>query len=116
FVYSCTTLPECRSDGLDEVTVGDEIALAVHRDGQLRQCASCGAEDRLAVLECIELRLVARAEETVSLLLVQRGRAADVGTDLRVGVVVAVVEVLLALTFDHPGGVRGGNRMSMTEL
>ena len=48
--------------------------------------AACGgrAEDRPGLVGDEELRLVARAEQAVGLLLVEAGRAAGVGADLRV--------------------------------
>ena len=55
------------------------------------------SEDRERSLVDVELRLVARAQHPAGLLLVQRDRAADVGADLRVGVVVAELEALLAV-------------------
>ena len=56
---------------------------------QHRQPPGGRAEDRPGVVEDVELRLVARAEQPVGLLLVQAGRAAGVGADLRVRHVVA---------------------------
>ena len=48
---------------------------------------------------------MARAKNSVGLLLVQRCRAANVRADLRVGVVVAEVEVFLPLTLNGALGV-----------
>ena len=52
--------------------------------GSMRQPPGGRAEDRPGVVGDVELRLVARAEQPVGLLLVQAGRAAGVGADLRV--------------------------------
>src|SRR3546814_19661649 len=72
------------SDGFDEVAVRDQIAVLVDGNRQLRQ-RTCGrTEDRPGEVQRIELRLVERAQNAVGLLLVERGRAAQVRADLRV--------------------------------
>src|SRR6516165_3787030 len=58
---------------------------------QLRQASRGWTEDRLGVFEYFELRLVARAEQTRRLLLVQRCGAARVRADLGEGDVLRVV-------------------------
>ena len=63
---------------------GDEVALVVDGDGQLGQRALGRSEDDRRLLGDVELRLVARAEQVVRLLLVQGHRASDVRADLRV--------------------------------
>jgi hypothetical protein len=65
-------LRERRPDGLGEVALGDEVALSVDRDRQLGEGPLRRSEDDLRVLTDVERRLVARAEQVVRLLLVQR--------------------------------------------
>ena len=55
------------------------------RDRKLGEGPLGRAEDHLAAVRDVEGRLVARAEEVVGLLLVQRDGAAHVGADLGVG-------------------------------
>ena len=87
--------------------------LATRKPSSFTVIGNCGsaraAGPKIGLHHCsdVELRLVAGAEDAVGLLLVQRGRAAEVGADLRVGEVVAVVEALLALALDHLLGVLG---------
>src|SRR3954447_20789717 len=80
------TFPEAGADGLLVVRARDEVQPAVlpslHVDRQFRQAAGRRAEHRLGVLQHLELRLVARAEQAAGLLLVERGRAAGVRADL----------------------------------
>ena len=78
-------LPEARADGFGEVALRDEVTLVIHLDGQLRQRAGRGAEDDLRAVRDVELRLVARAQQVVRLLLVEGHGAADVCAHLRVG-------------------------------
>ena len=78
-------LPVARADGLVEVVLRDEVALVVDGDRQLGQRALRRAEDDLRTVGDVERRLVARAQEVVRLLLVERDGAADVRADLRVG-------------------------------
>src|SRR6185295_19518813 len=94
-------LPEGRSDRVGEVPRGDEVALFVHGNRKLGERASRGTENRLRVRGGDELRLVARAEDALGLGLVERRGAAQVRADLRVGVEVAVVVVLLARRLNH---------------
>src|SRR5690606_23119278 len=77
------TLPEARADGFGEVALRDEVALVVDVDRQLRQRTRGRSEDDLGVIADVELRLVARAQQAVRLLLVECHGAADVGADLR---------------------------------
>ena len=78
-------LPEARTDGFGEVAACDEVALSVDGDRQLRQGTGGGPEDDRGAVRDVELRLVARAQEVVRLLLVQCDGAADVRADLGVG-------------------------------
>ena len=96
---SAATLPEARADRFLERSGGDEVALVVDGDLQLRQGPLGRAEDDLAVLRHVEGRLVARAEQVVRLLLVEPDRTTDVGADLGVrnDAVVAPVALLLGL-------------------
>src|SRR3954470_21963584 len=90
-------LPEARSDGLVEVALRDEVALGIDGDRQLRPRSLGRAEDDLCLVRDVELRLMARAQQVVGLLLVERDGAADVGADLGVGDDALVVPVLAAL-------------------
>src|SRR4029079_11435907 len=83
FISASPSFPVARADWFGEVTLGRQVALAVHHDGQLGQGTGGGAEDHLAIVRQVERRLVARAEQVVGLLLPQGDRAADVGADLR---------------------------------
>src|SRR6266511_3127212 len=77
------TLPEGRADGLAEIALGYKVPFLVHVDVEQREGTRRGPEDRLGVPRHVELRLVARAQDVVGLVLVQRDRAADVRADLR---------------------------------
>src|SRR3954447_7830622 len=77
-------LPVARSDRFLEVALRHEVALVVHHQRQLGERPAGGPEDVLRRVGQVERRLVARAEQVVGLLLVQRDRAADVGADLGV--------------------------------
>src|SRR4051812_40179442 len=90
------TLPEARANRFMEIALGDQVALAVHGDRQLRQRSGCRAEDDLAFMRQVEGGLVAGAEQVVGLLLVQCHRAADVRADLGVGNDAVVAPVLPA--------------------
>ncbi len=79
------TAPRSSGRPVREVACGDEETLLVHADRQLRQRSGGRAEDDLRALRRVEGRLVARAQDVVRRLLVQGGRAADVGADLGVG-------------------------------
>src|SRR6476661_5904470 len=78
------TFPEARAYRLGEVAGRDQVALAVHRDGELRKCTGGRAEDDPAVVRQVEGGLVAGAQQVVRLLLPQGDRAPDVGADLGV--------------------------------
>src|SRR4051812_15812247 len=86
-------LPERGSDRFPEVASRDQVPLRVNGNGKLGQRPGGGTENRLRTVGREELGLVARAEDPLRLRLVQRGGAAQVGADLRVGVVVAVVVI-----------------------
>ena len=60
----------------------------------------------------VELRLVARAQDPAGLLFVQRDGAADVRADLRVRVVVAELEALLAVPDPETESDRSRNSMT----
>src|SRR4051812_26834341 len=89
-------LPEVGSDGVLVVGLCHEEALIVHAERQHRQPAAGRSEDRLGVVGEVELRLVARAEQAVRLLLVQAGGAAGVGADLGIRDIVAPHGTLVA--------------------
>src|SRR3954468_9689967 len=78
------TLPVARADGLVEVALRDQVALVIDGDRQLRQGPLRRSEHDLRSVRHVEGRLVARAQEVVGLLLVQRDRTSYVSTDLRV--------------------------------
>src|SRR5688572_13441759 len=82
---SAATVPEPWSDGIGEVTGGDDGALVVDRQRQLGERAGRGSEDRLGPLEDVERRLVARAQQQRGLRLVEADRAPGVGAQLGVG-------------------------------
>src|SRR5204863_1504952 len=78
-------LPEARSDRDLVVRLREQVSVRVHVDGKLSKGPAGRAEHRSRVVGDLELRLVARAQQAVGLLLVQAGRAAGVAADLRVG-------------------------------
>ena len=78
-------LPETRADRLVEVALRDQVSPRVRGDRQLRQRPRGRAEEHRGAARRVERRLVARAEDVVGGLLVERRRAADVGADLGVG-------------------------------
>src|SRR6185437_16032124 len=93
-LLTCSTaLPEARAYRLGEVTACDEVTLGVDCDRQLGQRTLGRPEDHFGLVRDVELRLVARAQQVVGLLLVQCNRAADVGADLGVGDDAVVVPV-----------------------
>ncbi len=69
--------------------------------GQLRQRTGGRAEDDGCAVGHVELRLVARAQQVVGLLLVQGDGAADVRADLGVGDDAVVGPVLAVLGLDE---------------
>ena len=71
--------------GCGEVAGRRDEALGVQHQRQLRQRAGRRAEDDVRPVRRVEGRLVARAQDVVRGLLVQRDRAADVRADLGVG-------------------------------
>jgi hypothetical protein len=73
------------ADRCVEVPGGDEVAVGIHRDRQPWQRPDRRPEEGLGVVGDVELRLVARAQQAVGLLLVDAHRAAEVGADPRVG-------------------------------
>src|SRR6185312_11932385 len=83
-LISSPTFPVARADRLVEVVLGDEVALAVDHDRELRQRTSRRSEDHLTVVRQVEGRLMTGAEQVVGLLLPQRDRAPDVRADLGV--------------------------------
>src|SRR3954453_12916718 len=83
-LISSPTFPVARADRLVEVMLGDEVALAVHHDRELRERTGRRSEYHLTVVRQVEGRLVTRAQQVVRLLLPQRDRAPDVGADLGV--------------------------------
>src|SRR4249919_156295 len=68
----------------EEAALGDDVALGVNRDRQLRQRTIRWPEDHLSGVPEVEGGLVAGAQQVVGLLLPQADRAADVGADLGV--------------------------------
>ena len=74
----------------------------INGDGQLRQRARSRAEYGFREMQRVELRLVARAEDAIGLLLVKRRGATQVRAHLGEREQVAEVEALLALPLDHP--------------
>src|SRR6476646_8953885 len=77
------TLPKASPDGLVEVALSDQVALVIHRNGQLGEGAGSRTEDDLRVVREVEGRLVARAQHVVGGALVEGDRATHVGADLR---------------------------------
>ena len=78
-------VPERRPHRLVEVVAGDQVAVRVHLQRQLRQRARRRSEDRDRAARHVEGRLVARAEQLVGLRPVEAHRAAGMGADLGVG-------------------------------
>ena len=71
-----------RSRRDEEVALGDDVALGINGDRQLRQRTRRWPEDHLSGVPEVEGGLVARAQQVVGLLLPEADRAADVGADL----------------------------------
>src|SRR4051794_18521860 len=76
------TFPVARADRFGEALSGDQVALGVDHQRQLRQVSAGRTEDDLAVVGEVEGRLVAGAQQVVRLLLPQGDRTTDVRADL----------------------------------
>src|SRR5215470_19342709 len=78
-------LPEAGADRNAVVAGGDQEALRIGADRQLRQRPGRGPKGHLSALGGVERGLVARAEDMVGRLLVQRRRAPYVRAYLGIG-------------------------------
>src|SRR5215469_8625042 len=74
--------PEAGADWNAVVAGGDQEALRIGTDRQLGQRPGRGPKGHLSALGGVERGLVARAEDVMGRLFVQRRRATDVGADL----------------------------------
>src|SRR5699024_1952072 len=82
--WSWVAFPVGRTDWLEEVTLGNQVAFIVDSDGQLRKWVRSRTEDDLHFLCQVISGLVARAQQVVRVLFIQRNRATDVGANLRI--------------------------------
>src|SRR3984885_9225342 len=83
-IPNSSPLEETRANRLGEVAHRDQVAIGVRGHRQLRQRPRRRAEQHRGAARRVEGRLVARAEDVMRGLLVQRRRAADVRADLRI--------------------------------
>src|ERR1700724_3485399 len=77
-----STVPEAGADRLGVVAPGDEVALAVDVQRELREGGRRGAARRLCPVQHVEDRLVAGAEQLVGVGPVEPHRTPGMGADL----------------------------------
>ena len=79
-----TAFPIRGTNWLMEVTLSHKITIIIDCNRQLWECVTCRTEYNLAFICRIKSRLMARAQQMVRSLLVQRDGTSNVCTDLRI--------------------------------